>query len=67
MTTPKLHTWTRTADQLPPEGEEVIVLNGWVETTLVRRGRLWWLADGSMYVYYTPDLWRPLRAVERVR
>lgn len=23
-------------------------------------GRLWFLADGSMYVYYTPTLWRPV-------
>lgn len=27
---------------------------------LVRRGRLWWFVDGSMYVYYTPTHWRPL-------
>jgi len=55
-----LNTWTRTADALPPEGEEVIVMNGHIETTLRRRGNLWWLPDGSMYVYYTPRLWRPL-------
>ena len=23
-------------------------------------GKLWWLPDGSMYVYYTPTHWRPL-------
>jgi len=22
--------------------------------------RLWWFADGSMYVYYTPTHWRPI-------
>ena len=27
---------------------------------LVRKGRLWWLADASMYVYYTPTHWRPM-------
>jgi hypothetical protein len=27
--------------------------------TLVRRGQLWFLPDGSMYVYYTPTHWRP--------
>jgi hypothetical protein len=27
---------------------------------LRRTGRLWWLADGSMYVYYTPTHWQPL-------
>lgn len=21
--------------------------------------RLWWLPDGSMYIYYTPTHWRP--------
>lgn len=30
------------------------------EAPLVRRGRLWWMSDGSMYVYYTPTHWRPL-------
>ena len=29
------------------------------ETTLRRADRLWWLSDGSMYVYYTPTHWRP--------
>ena len=32
-------------------------------TTLKRRGRLWWFADGSMYVYYSPTHW----ARERTR
>lgn len=27
---------------------------------LRRTGRLWWMPDGSMYVYYTPTHWRPL-------
>lgn len=26
--------------------------------TLKRSGNLWWLPDGSMYVYYTPTHWR---------
>lgn len=30
--------------------------HGW----LMRHGNLWWLKDGSMYVYYTPTHWRPL-------
>jgi hypothetical protein len=29
------------------------------ETTLKRRGNLWWFPDGSMYVYYTPTHWAP--------
>lgn len=27
--------------------------------TLKRRGRLWFVPDGSTYVYYTPTHWRP--------
>ncbi len=26
--------------------------------TLVRKGRLWFIPDMSMYVYYTPTHWR---------
>lgn len=29
------------------------------ETTLIRRGNLWWMPDGSMYVYYKPTHWMP--------
>lgn len=32
------------------------------EQRLVRKGRLWFLPDMSMYVYYTPTEWRPLEA-----
>lgn len=28
------------------------------QQSLVRKGRLWWFPDGSMYVYYTPTHWR---------
>ena len=27
---------------------------------LCRIGRIWFLADASMYVYYTPTHWRPV-------
>jgi hypothetical protein len=27
---------------------------------LARRGRLWFVPDFSMYVYYTPTHWRPI-------
>ncbi len=30
------------------------------ECTLKRSGNLWWIPDGSMYVYYTPTHWAPL-------
>jgi len=29
---------------------------------LVRQGRLWFFPDMSMYVYYTPTHWRPVKA-----
>lgn len=29
------------------------------EQTLKRSGNLWWLPDGSMYVYYRPTHWKP--------
>ena len=31
------------------------------EQTLVRRGRLWWFPDGSMYVYYRPTHWAEIK------
>lgn len=33
------------------------------EQTLTRRGKLWFVPDESMYVYYTPTHWKP--TVER--
>jgi hypothetical protein len=30
------------------------------EQPLKRSGRLWWTADGTVYVYYTPTHWKPL-------
>jgi hypothetical protein len=27
---------------------------------LIRKGRLWFLPDESMYVYYTPTHWKPM-------
>jgi hypothetical protein len=32
------------------------------EQPLKRRGRLWWLVSGEMYVYYTPTHWKPLES-----
>lgn len=29
------------------------------EQRMKRKGRLWWLSDGSMYVYHTPTHWMP--------
>lgn len=27
------------------------------DQTLVRRGRMWWVPSGAMYVHYTPTHW----------
>lgn len=53
-----MRRWSETAEQLPPEGVEVVVMNGNYEQPLVFEGGLWWLPDRSMYVYFTPKLWR---------
>lgn len=57
--------WTQTEKQLPAEGVPVRTkvedLKGTRnESILKRQGRLWFLPNGSMYVYYTPTHWRPL-------
>jgi hypothetical protein len=31
------------------------------EQRLKRQGRLWFIPDGSMYVYYTPTHWKPAK------
>lgn len=49
--------WIYTADKLPPEGQEVTVLNGNLEQTLVYERGLWWFPDRSMYVYFRPVMW----------
>lgn len=52
--------WTRAADQLPPDGMLVDALNPSGNLTqLRRRHNLWFLPDESMYVYFSPEWWRP--------
>lgn len=36
------------------------------ESLLKRQGRMWFVPDGSMYVYYTPTHWRELSEDEEV-
>lgn len=55
--------WTPCAEALPPEGEIVETKiddgNGVRNTqALKRQGRLWFVPDASIYVYYTPTHWR---------
>ena len=55
--------WHQTLYELPPEGVTVCTKidderGCRNEGKLYRRGNLWFLSDGSMYVYYTPTHWR---------
>lgn len=56
--------WTQTAIELPPEGEvvETISPQGGQHALLKRNGNLWFFEDGSMYVYYTPLVWKRIDA-----
>jgi hypothetical protein len=55
--------WMHISRQLPPNGVVVMTKideSGKVrnEQELKRVNNLWWIPDGSMYVYYTPTHWR---------
>lgn len=52
--------WKQTANELAPEKLVVntIAPESGMEQKLKREGNLWWTPDGSMYVYYTPSMWR---------
>lgn len=53
--------WIPTDDRVPDDGEVVLTMDGGGHVQpLKRRGRLWYLADGSMYVYFTPAFWQPV-------
>lgn len=57
--------WKRTMDILPPEhlvvetkiDDGVFIRN---QQPLYRCKNLWYVPDGSMYVYYTPTHWREI-------
>lgn len=55
--------WIETEVSLPMDGEVVLTkiddANGERNVQkLLRRGRLWFYPDESMYEYYTPTHWR---------
>lgn len=51
--------WILTEKKLPPEGVVVDTISpGGLQHMLKREGRLWFHSDGTMYVYYTPVMWR---------
>lgn len=53
--------WISIHERLPDNGVVVDVLQGKsrIVTELKRQNKLWFLSDGSMYVYYTPTHWKP--------
>lgn len=66
--------WIECAKQLPPEHQIVATVidddkGRRNEQTLKRIGGLWFVPDGSMYVYYCPTHWRAAsrEELERVR
>jgi hypothetical protein len=59
--------WIRVIDSIPGDNQVVETKidddNGCRnEQKLMRQGRLWFLSDESMYVYYTPTHWRKIEA-----
>lgn len=58
-----MKNWTECKNCLPPEGEVVQTMISDAKGTrneqeLIRSGKLWFLKDKSMYVYYTPTHWK---------
>lgn len=52
-------SWKKTENERPEDGVVVLTMDsGGHEQTLKLSGNLWWFPDGSMYVYYTPKMWR---------
>ncbi len=59
-----MNNYKRVDQELPPEGELVDTISpGGVAQQIRRKGGLWFFADMSMYVYFTPEFWRPLEVV----
>lgn len=53
------HNWTKVADCLPEDGKVVETISAaGMQQDLKRSGRLWFVPDGSVYVYYEVVFWR---------
>lgn len=57
--------WISTKEKLPPQKQIVLTkiddqYGKRNETRLYFHNHLWWLSDGSMYVYYRPTHWKPI-------
>lgn len=58
--------WKCAYDEPPEEGVEVETKSpGGLVQTLKRKGNLWFFPDMSMYVYYTPVMWRPIHTTSK--
>lgn len=54
--------WHIPEDRLPPDGQVVdCMTSSGAVVKLKRIGNLWFVEDGSMYVYYVPQFWREPR------
>lgn len=54
--------WIKITEEQPPQDMSVCTKIDNAQGSrnvqhLRMRGKLWWLPDGSMYVYYTPTHW----------
>lgn len=56
-----MNEWRNVTATEPPDNMEVEVMNNG-GARLVRRRNLWFFPDFSMYVYYTPQYWRPIES-----
>jgi hypothetical protein len=58
--------WYSVKDFSPPQRQVVLTkidtVDGGVRNIqqLKLDGRLWWMPDGKMYVYYEPTHWKPI-------
>ena len=57
----EIRDWKSPKYETPPDGVVVNTMNsgGQVSQLKVMRG-LWFVPDGSMYVYYTPTFWQTI-------
>ena len=64
MTSAGTDGWVSVADEQPEQGcvvdTAIIDASGIRNVQALKRdGRLWFVPDGGMYVYYEPTHWRP--------
>lgn len=56
-----MNNWTRVDKELPPQNTLVDTISeGGVDQKLKLSGKLWFVEDGQVYVYYTVVFWREL-------